>query len=88
MPELGGNDPLIILNDLDADDLEKAATIAVASPENSGQRCTAVSGSLFRSIADKITPLILEKAKVIRLEILRIPKPIGLRHFCRGGRPF
>ncbi|MGC6527153.1 MAG: phosphonoacetaldehyde dehydrogenase [Paracoccaceae bacterium] len=66
--ELGGNDPLIILNDLDADDLEKAATIAVAGATgNSGQRCTAVKRILVQeSIADKITPLILEKAKVIR----------------------
>ena len=41
--ELGGNDPLIILNDLTEADLEKAATIAVAGATgNSGQRCTAV----------------------------------------------
>ena len=40
--ELGGNDPLIILNDLSDADLEKAATIAVAGATgNSGQRCTA-----------------------------------------------
>ncbi len=66
--ELGGNDPLIILNDLDGDDLEKAATIAVAGATgNSGQRCTAVKRILVQeSIADKITPLILEKAKAIR----------------------
>ena len=66
--ELGGNDPLIILNDLDADDLGKAATIAVAGATgNSGQRCTAVKRILVQeSIADKITPLILEKAKAIR----------------------
>ena len=66
--ELGGNDPLIILNDLDADDFEKAATIAVAGATgNSGQRCTAVKRILVQeSIADKITPLILEKAKAIR----------------------
>ncbi|MCB1464043.1 MAG: aldehyde dehydrogenase family protein, partial [Nitratireductor sp.] len=39
--ELGGNDPLIILNDLSGTDLEKAATIAVAGATgNSGQRCT------------------------------------------------
>ena len=41
--ELGGNDPLIILNDLDDADLDKAATIAVAGATgNSGQRWTAV----------------------------------------------
>src|SRR3546814_20318319 len=41
--ELGGNDPLIILNDLSDDDLARAADLAVAgATKNSGQRCTAV----------------------------------------------
>lgn len=66
--ELGGNDPLIILNDIKGDDLDKAATIAVAGATgNSGQRCTAVKRILIQeSIADDIVPLILEKAKAIR----------------------
>lgn len=66
--ELGGNDPLIILNDLAGDDLDKAATIAVAGATgNSGQRCTAIKRILVQeSIADAIIPLILEKAKAIR----------------------
>jgi len=66
--ELGGNDPLILLNDLSGDDLDKAATIAVAGATgNSGQRCTAVKRILVQeSIADDIVPLILEKAKAIR----------------------
>jgi len=66
--ELGGNDPLIILNDLEGDDLEKAAAIAVAGATgNSGQRCTAVKRILIQeSIADKVVPLILEKAKAIK----------------------
>ncbi len=66
--ELGGNDPLIILNDIKGDDLDKAATIAVAGATgNSGQRCTAVKRILIQeSIADEIVPLILEKAKAIR----------------------
>ena len=66
--ELGGNDPLIILNDLKGADLDKAATIAVAGATgNSGQRCTAVKRILIQeSIADEIVPLILEKAKAIR----------------------
>ncbi len=66
--ELGGNDPLIILNDLDEADLEKAATIAVAGATgNSGQRCTAVKRILVQeSVADTIVPMILEKAKAIR----------------------
>ena len=66
--ELGGNDPLIILNDLTGADLDKAATIAVAGATgNSGQRCTAVKRILVQeSVADAIVPLILEKAKAIR----------------------
>ena len=41
--ELGGNDPLIVLNDLSDEDLAKAADLAVAgATKNSGQRCTAV----------------------------------------------
>lgn len=66
--ELGGNDPLIILNDLSDADLEKAATIAVAGATgNSGQRCTAVKRILAQdSIADKLVELITEKAKAIR----------------------
>lgn len=66
--ELGGNDPLIVLNDLDAADLERAATIAVAGATgNSGQRCTAVKRILVQqSVADAFVPLVLEKAKAIR----------------------
>ena len=66
--ELGGNDPLIVLNDLDEADLEKAATIAVAGATgNSGQRCTAVKRILAQeSIADRLVPMILERAKAIR----------------------
>lgn len=67
--ELGGNDPLIILNDLGPEDLERAATIAVAGATgNSGQRCTAVKRILVQdSVADAIVPMILEKAKAIRV---------------------
>ncbi|GGH37192.1 phosphonoacetaldehyde dehydrogenase [Cribrihabitans marinus] len=66
--ELGGNDPLIILNDLDESDLEEAATIAVAGATgNSGQRCTAVKRILVQQgVADRIVPIILEKARAIR----------------------
>ena len=65
--ELGGNDPLIVLNDLDDADLEKAATIAVAGATgNSGQRCTAIKRILVQeSVADRFVPLVLEKAKAI-----------------------
>ena len=66
--ELGGNDPLIICNDLSEADLEKAATIAVAGATgNSGQRCTAVKRILVqKSVADQFVPLVLEKARKIK----------------------
>ena len=66
--ELGGNDPLIICNDLTDADLDKAATIAVAGATgNSGQRCTAVKRILVQeSVADRFVPMVLEKAKAIR----------------------
>ena len=66
--ELGGNDPLIVLNDLERADLEKAATIAVAGATgNSGQRCTAIKRILVQeSVADEFVPLVLEKARAIR----------------------
>ena len=66
--ELGGNDPLIVLNDLKGDDLAKAATIAVAGATgNSGQRCTAVKRILVQdSVADAFVPLVLERARAIR----------------------
>tara|TARA_R110001599_G_scaffold121206_1_gene292537 strand:- start:5680 stop:7098 length:1419 start_codon:yes stop_codon:yes gene_type:complete len=66
--ELGGNDPLIILNDLNSADLEKAAAIAVAGATgNSGQRCTAVKRILVQEdVAEKFVPMVLERAKAIK----------------------
>ena len=66
--ELGGNDPLIVLNDLTEDDLDKAAELAVSgATKNSGQRCTAVKRILVQNkVADKLVPIILEKAKQIK----------------------
>jgi putative phosphonoacetaldehyde dehydrogenase len=66
--ELGGNDPLIILNDLSDSDLDKAAELAVAgATKNSGQRCTAVKRILVQErVADKFVALALEKAKKIK----------------------
>lgn len=66
--ELGGNDPLIICNDLSDEDLEKAATIAVAGATgNSGQRCTAVKRILVQNaVADRFVPMVLAKAKAIK----------------------
>ena len=58
--ELGGNDPLIVLDDAD---LERAATLAVqGSYKNSGQRCTAVKRMLVqKGIAARFTELVVEK---------------------------
>ena len=66
--ELGGNDPLIVLDDLSDSDLDKAADLAVAgSTRNSGQRCTAVKRILVQErIADRFVELVLAKAKKIR----------------------
>jgi len=60
--ELGGNDPLIVLDDAD---LERAASLAVlGSYRNSGQRCTAVKRILVqRSIAPAFTELLVEKTR-------------------------
>ena len=57
--ELGGNDPLIVLDDAD---LDKAAALAVAgATKNSGQRCTAVKRLLvLDSIADEFAERIVE----------------------------
>lgn len=66
--ELGGNDPLIVLNDLDKADLARAAEIAVAGATgNSGQRCTAVKRILVQeSVADAFVPEVLARARAIR----------------------
>jgi phosphonoacetaldehyde dehydrogenase len=66
--ELGGNDPFIVLDDLSDEDLVKAADIAVAGATgNSGQRCTAIKRILIQeNVADKLVPLILERAKKIK----------------------
>ncbi|PCE24180.1 phosphonoacetaldehyde dehydrogenase [Paraburkholderia acidicola] len=60
--ELGGNDPLIVLEDAD---LERAASLAVqGSYKNSGQRCTAVKRILVqKSIAAQFTELVVEKTR-------------------------
>jgi phosphonoacetaldehyde dehydrogenase len=60
--ELGGNDPLIVLDDAD---LETAVTLAAeGSFRNSGQRCTAVKRILVQDgIAAEFTRRFVEKAK-------------------------
>ena len=66
--ELGGNDPLIVLNDLNDDDLKKAVELAVTgATKNSGQRCTAVKRILCQDkVADKFVEMVLERAKKIK----------------------
>ena len=66
--ELGGNDPLIILNDLSDEDLARAADLAVAgATKNSGQRCTAVKRILVQEkVADRFVPMVLERAKKLK----------------------
>jgi phosphonoacetaldehyde dehydrogenase len=63
--ELGGNDPLIVMEDAD---LDKAAELAVAgATKNSGQRCTAVKRILVvGSIADEFSRHVVAKAKKLR----------------------
>ncbi|WP_299374586.1 phosphonoacetaldehyde dehydrogenase, partial [uncultured Kiloniella sp.] len=63
--ELGGNAPLIVMEDAD---LDKAAELAVSgATKNSGQRCTAVKRILVvEEIADEFSKLVLEKAQKIK----------------------
>ncbi len=58
--ELGGNDPLIVMEDAD---LEEAATLAAqGSYKNSGQRCTAVKRILVHeSVAARFVDLLVAK---------------------------
>jgi len=60
--ELGGNDPLIVMDDAD---LDKASDLAVqGSYKNSGQRCTAVKRMLVHeAVASRFTELVVEKTK-------------------------
>ncbi len=60
--ELGGNDPIIVMEDAD---LDEASTLAVqGSYKNSGQRCTAVKRMLVHeSVASRFTELVVEKTR-------------------------
>jgi putative phosphonoacetaldehyde dehydrogenase len=60
--ELGGNDPLIVMDDAD---LEEASNLAVqGSYKNSGQRCTAVKRMLVHEkVADAFTEMVVTKTR-------------------------
>jgi putative phosphonoacetaldehyde dehydrogenase len=60
--ELGGNDPLIVMDDAD---LDEASTLAVqGSYKNSGQRCTAVKRMLVHDkVADAFTEMVVAKTR-------------------------
>jgi len=60
--ELGGNDPIIVMEDAD---LDEASTLAVqGSYKNSGQRCTAVKRMLVHeAVASRFTELVVEKTR-------------------------
>jgi len=60
--ELGGNDPIIVMDDAD---LDEASTLAVqGSYKNSGQRCTAVKRILVHEkVAARFTDLVVDKTR-------------------------
>ena len=60
--ELGGNDPIIVMDDADLD--EAAALAAAGSYKNSGQRCTAVKRMLVHeSVADAFVEKLVARTK-------------------------
>jgi len=63
--ELGGNDPLIVMEDAD---IEEAATLAAAgSYKNSGQRCTAVKRMIVHeAVADEFVDRLLAKTRAVK----------------------
>ena len=60
--ELGGNDPIIVMDDAD---LEEAAALAVSgSYKNSGQRCTAIKRMFVQSsVAEEFVEKVLDKTR-------------------------
>jgi aldehyde dehydrogenase (NAD+) len=63
--ELGGNDPIIVMEDAD---VEEAATLAASgSYKNSGQRCTAVKRMLVHaSVADDFVDRLVAKTRALK----------------------
>ena len=71
MPELGGNATFVVMNDCD---IELATNLALASFENSGQRCTAIRRILLhKDIYDIFIDSFVEKTKSLRWVILWTP---------------
>jgi phosphonoacetaldehyde dehydrogenase len=63
--ELGGNDPIIVMED--ADIAEAATLAALGSYKNSGQRCTAIKRMLVHeAVAEQFTALLLEKTRAVK----------------------
>ncbi|HVF64238.1 MAG TPA: phosphonoacetaldehyde dehydrogenase [Casimicrobiaceae bacterium] len=63
--ELGGNDPIIVMEDADVD--EAASLAAAGSYKNSGQRCTAVKRMLVHErVADAFVEKLVEETKAWR----------------------
>jgi len=63
--ELGGNDPIIVMEDADLD--EAATLAATGSYKNSGQRCTAVKRMLVHeSVANGFVERLVEKTRAWR----------------------
>ncbi|MRD46954.1 phosphonoacetaldehyde dehydrogenase [Caenimonas koreensis DSM 17982] len=60
--ELGGNDPIIVMEDAD---LDEASSLAVqGSYKNSGQRCTAIKRMLVHeAVAQRFTDLVVDKTR-------------------------
>src|SRR5882757_8006685 len=79
--ELGGNDPLIVMEDAD---LDRAAELAVAgATKNSGQRCTAVKRIIVvENVADAFVERVLAKARK-----LKAGDPGDPDHPRQGHRP-
>jgi aldehyde dehydrogenase (NAD+) len=63
--ELGGNDPIIVMEDAD---IEEAATLAAGgSYKNSGQRCTAIKRMLVHErVADEFVDRLVAKTQAVK----------------------
>jgi aldehyde dehydrogenase (NAD+) len=63
--ELGGNDPLIVMEDADID--EAAAIAVTGSYRNSGQRCTAIKRMLVHeALADRFVAVLVDRTRAIK----------------------